>query len=137
MKKTLRAKDYIALGAFRYAMRKFLRFSKDLLAARANLTPEQYEALLAIKASSQAGGMTVGQISERLQVRHHTAVSLIDKLEARKLVLRKRTNTDRRTVNVQLTKAGNTLLSRLALIHYHEFRRRAPEMIAALQRLKK
>src|SRR5690349_863484 len=137
MKKTLRAKDYIALGAFRYAMRKFLRFSKDLLAARANLTPEQYEALLAIKASSQAGGMTVGQISERLQVRHHTAVSLIDKLEARKLVLRKRTNTDRRTVNVQLTKAGNTLLSRLALIHYHEFRRRAPGMIATLQRLKK
>jgi len=137
MKKTLRAKDYIALGAFRYAMRQFLRFSKDLLAARANLTPEQYEALLAIKASSQAGGMTVGQISERLQVRHHTAVSLIDKLEARKLVLRKRTNTDRRTVNVQLTKAGNTLLSRLALIHYHEFRRRAPGMIATLQRLKK
>jgi DNA-binding MarR family transcriptional regulator len=137
MKKTLRAKDYIALGAFRYAMRQFLRFSKDLLAARANLTPEQYEALLAIKASSQAGGMTVGQISERLQVRHHTAVSLIDKLEARKLAVRKRTNTDRRTVNVQLTRAGNTLLSRLALIHYHEFRHRAPEMIATLQRLKK
>jgi DNA-binding MarR family transcriptional regulator len=137
MKKTLRAKDYTALGAFRYAMRQFLRFSKDLLAARANLTPEQYEALLAIKASSQAGGMTVGQISERLQVRHHTAVSLIDKLEARKLVLRKRTNTDRRTVNVHLTRAGSTLLARLALIHYQEIRRRAPKIIRTLQRLKK
>jgi len=137
MKNTLRAKDYTALGAFRYAMRQFLRFSKDLVAARASLTPEQYEALLAIKASSQPDGMTVGQISEQLQVRHHTAVSLIDKLEARKLALRKRTNTDRRTVNVQLTRAGTTLLSHLALIHYHEIRRRAPEIIRALQRLKK
>jgi DNA-binding MarR family transcriptional regulator len=137
MKKTLQAKEYAALGAFRYAMRQFLRFSKDLVAARARLTPEQYEALLAIKASQQPDGITVGEISERLQVRHHTAVSLLDKLEARKLVLRKRTDTDRRTVNVQLTKAGTALLSRLALVHYREIRRRAPEMIGALRRLQK
>lgn len=137
MKKTLRAKDYATLSAFRYAMRQFLRFSKEVIAARAGLTPEQYEALLAIKASQQPNGMTVGEISERLQVRHHTAVSLLDKLEARKLALRKRTNTDRRTVNVQLTRAGTTLLSRLALIHYHEMRRRAPTMIGALQLLQR
>ena len=137
MKKTLRAKDYAALSAFRYAMRQFLRFSKEVIAVRARLTPEQYEALLAIKASQQPNGMTVGEISERLQVRHHTAVSLLDKLEARKLALRKRTNTDRRTVNVQLTEAGTALVSRLALIHYHEMRRRAPIMIGALQRLQK
>jgi DNA-binding MarR family transcriptional regulator len=137
VKKTLRAKDYATLSAFRYAMRQFLRFSKEVIAARAGLTPEQYEALLAIKASQQPNGMTVGEISERLQVRHHTAVSLLDKLEARKLALRKRTNTDRRTVNVQLTRAGTTLLSRLALIHYHEMRRRAPTMIGALQLLQR
>jgi DNA-binding MarR family transcriptional regulator len=137
VKKSLRTKDYIELGAFRYAMRKFLRFSKDLIAAQARLTPEQYEALLAIKAGQGRVGMTVGEISERLQVRHHTAVSLLDKLEARKLALRKRTNADRRTVNVQLTKAGTALLSRLALVHYHEIRRRAPEIIAVLHRLQK
>ena len=137
MKKALQANDYVALGAFRYAMRKFLRFSKDLVAARAKLTPEQYEALLAIKASQQPDGMTVGEISERLQVRHHTAVSLLDKLEARKLAIRKRTNADRRTVNVQLTKAGAALLSRLAVIHHHELRNRSPEMIDALRRLQK
>src|SRR2546421_1742 len=90
MKKSLQAKDYDALGAFRYAMRKFLRFSKKVLAARANLTPEQYEALLAIKSSSGADAVTVGEISERLQVKHHTAVSLLDKLEAQKLATRKR-----------------------------------------------
>jgi DNA-binding MarR family transcriptional regulator len=136
-KKTLQAKDYVALAAFRYAMRKFLRFSKDLLAKEARLTPEQYEALLALKASPRFNGMTVGEISERLQVKHHTAVSLLDKLETRNLARRKRANTDRRTVNVQLTKAGATLLSRLALIHYHEIRRRAPEIVNALRCVRK
>jgi DNA-binding MarR family transcriptional regulator len=136
VKRALQAKDYIALAAFRYAMRKFLRFSKDLLAAQAKLTPEQYEALLAIKSRSGANGMTVGEISERLQVKHHTAVSLLDKLEARKLAVRKRASTDRRTVNVQLTDEGTDLLSRLAVIHYRELRRRAPEMVKALRRIR-
>src|SRR5437763_5554313 len=116
MKNSLQAKDYAALGAFRYEMRKFLRVSKNVVAARAKLTPEQYEALLAIKSSSGANGVTVGEISQRLQVRHHTAVSLLDRLEARKFAVRKRTNSDKRTVNVKLTKTGATLLSRLALI---------------------
>lgn len=135
MKRSLAINDYIALGDFRYAMRKFLRFSKDLIAAQGKLTPEQYEALLAIKASGRGDALTVGEISERLQVRHHTAVSLLDKLEARNLALRKRSNADRRTVKVRLTKAGASLLSRLALVHFREIRRRAPEMIAALRRL--
>jgi DNA-binding MarR family transcriptional regulator len=135
VKKALQAKDYIALGAFRYAMRKFLRFSKDVLAARANLTTEQYEALLAIKGSSGANGMTVGEISERLQVKHHTAVSLLDKLEARKLATRKRAAADRRNVNVQLTEAGASLLARLAAIHHRELQRRSPEIISALRQI--
>jgi DNA-binding MarR family transcriptional regulator len=136
VKKSLQAKDYDALGACRYAMRKFLRFSKEVVAARAKLTPEQYEALLAIKSSSDADGMTVGEISERLQVKHHTAVSLLDKLEARKLAIRKRTAADRRNVNVELTKAGALLLTRLAAIHHHELQQRSPEIIDALRRLR-
>jgi len=136
VKKTLQSKDYVALGAFRYAMRKFLRFSKDVVASRAKLTTEQYEALLAIKSSSRADGMTVGEISERLQVKHHTAVSLLDKLEARKLATRKRAATDRRNVNVQLTKAGVSLVARLAAIHHRELHHRSPEIINALRRIR-
>jgi DNA-binding MarR family transcriptional regulator len=136
MKKSLQAKDYAALAAFRYAMRKFLHFSKDVVAARAKLTPEQYEALLAIKSSSGANGMTVGEISERLQVKHHTAVSLLDKLEARKLAARKRATIDRPNVNVHLTRAGNSLLARLAAIHRRELQQRSPEIINALRRLR-
>jgi DNA-binding MarR family transcriptional regulator len=136
VKKSLQAKDYDALGAFRYAMRKFLRVSKEVVVARAKLTPEQYEALLAIKGSSGANGVTVGQISERLQVKHHTVVSLLDKLEARKLATRKRAAADKRHVNVQLTKAGASLLARLATIHHHELQQRTPEIINALRRIR-
>ncbi len=132
----LQAKDYAALGAFQYAMRKLLRFSKEVLAARAKLTPEQYEALLAIKGNSGANGVTVGEISERLQVKHHTAVSLLDKLEAQKLATRKRAAVDRRNVNVELTKAGALLLTRLAAIHHHELQQRSPEIIDALRRMR-
>lgn len=136
VKRYLQSKDYAALGAFRYAMRKFLRVSKDVVAARAKLTAEQYEALLAIKSSSGVDGVTVGEISERLQVKHHTAVSLLDKLEARKLATRKRATSDKRNVNVQLTKAGASLLARLAAIHHRELQRRTPEIIDALRRLR-
>jgi len=117
-------------------MRKFLRVSKEVVAARAKLTPEQYEALLAIKGSSGAHGVTVGEISEQLQVKHHTVVSLLDKLEVRKLATRKRAAADRRNVNVQLTKAGALLLARLAAIHYRELQQRSPEIIDALRRIR-
>jgi len=135
MNTNLRADDYAALGAFRYAMRKFLRFSKDVLATGAKLTPEQYEALLAIKTRSGSTGITVGELSERLQVKHHTAVSLLDKLVMRKLVTRQRAMDDRRQVNVKLTALGCSVLTRAAKIHRREIRHRSSEMIDVLRRL--
>jgi DNA-binding MarR family transcriptional regulator len=134
---SLHSEDYEALAAFRYAARKFLRFSKDVLAAQANLTPEQYEALLSVKLATDSNGMTVGDLSERLQVRHHTAVSLLDKLAARKLIVRQRATSDRRVVFIKLTPSGLSILQRAAAIHRREMRRRSPEMIAALKRLQK
>jgi DNA-binding MarR family transcriptional regulator len=128
-------KHYRALAAFRYAMRRFLRFSKEYLAAEAGLTPEQYEALLALKVFSASDGLLVGQLSERLQVKHHTAVSLTDKLAARKLVTKQRGIADRRQVYVKLTDAGSTLLTSMARIHRDELHARSPEMMDALGRL--
>jgi DNA-binding MarR family transcriptional regulator len=134
---SLKPEDYEALANFRYAMRKFLRFSKDNLAAQAKLTPEQYEALLAIKSPAGSKGLTVGEVSERLQVRHHTAVSLLDRLAIRKLIVRRRATADRRVVLVNLTPSGNSILERVALVHRGEMRKRSAEMIAALKRLQK
>jgi DNA-binding MarR family transcriptional regulator len=70
------------------------------------------------------------------QVKYHTVVSLLDKLEARKLATRKRAAADRRNVNVQLTKAGRLLLTHLAAIHHRELQQRSPEIIDALRRIR-
>jgi DNA-binding MarR family transcriptional regulator len=129
--------DYEALADFRYAMRKFLNFSKRILAAEAGFTPEQYEALLALKAFAGPNGMNIRQLSERLQVKHHTAVSLVDKLERSRFVRREPGVDDRRTVSVSLTEAGSRVLATVAVLHRREIRVRSPEMIKALTKLRK
>jgi DNA-binding MarR family transcriptional regulator len=133
----LHSDDYDALAELRYLGRKFLRFSKDLLRAKAGLNPEQYEALLAIKASSSPKGLTISQLSERLQVKHHSAVNIVDRLVESKLITREAGKTDRRKRHVQLTAKGERLIEELAGVHYQELRNRSEEMIQALKRLRK
>jgi DNA-binding MarR family transcriptional regulator len=137
MSATVTRRDYCSLASLRYLLRKFLRFSKDLANNRAKLTPEQYEALLALKAFSTDDGLTVGQLAERVQVRHHTAVSLTDKLAARKLLTKRRGSADRRYVYVKLTAEGDRLVTRLAAAHRREIRKHAAQMIRSLSDLKK
>lgn len=128
--------DYEALANFRYAMRKFLSFSKRALATEARMTTEQYEALLALKAFSGSIGLTIKELSERLQVRHNTAVSLVDRLENTAMVRRASGATDRRRVYVQLTAIGSRRLAKVAALHRQEMRIRSHEMIEALARLR-
>jgi DNA-binding MarR family transcriptional regulator len=132
----LGATDYDNLAAFRYLLRKFLRFSKDFLKAEANLNSEQYEALLAIKALSSDDGVTISDLSERLQVKHHSAVNIVDRLVGRKLIRREAGPRDRREKHLELTPAGVNLLDKLATVHRKELRHRSGEMIAALEKLK-
>jgi DNA-binding MarR family transcriptional regulator len=133
----LTQQDYYSMASLRYALRKFLRFSKHLASTRAKLTPEQYEALLALRVFADHEGLTVGQLSECVQVKHHTAVSLTDKLASRKLVTKRRKSSDRRYVYVKLTPAGIKLLKSLAAGHRREIRKHASGMIKALTQLKK
>ena len=132
----LQPNDYEALAELRYLGRKFLRFSKDFLRAHAGLNPEQYEALLAVKAFSSNKGVTISQLSERLQVKHHSAVNIVDRLVEKKLVMRAADETDRRQRHVQLTAKGEKLIEELAAVHWKELRNRSAEMIAGLERLR-
>ena len=129
--------DYQALAEFRYLLRKFLRFSKDFLRTTAGLNPEQYEALLAIKRFDALVGLTISQLSERLQIKHHSAVNIVDRLVERKLVTRAAGETDRRQRHVQLTSKGEKLIDELAIVHRNEMRLRSADMIKALERLRK
>src|SRR6266513_221648 len=133
----LHSDDYSHLAEFRYLLRRFLRFSKDFLRATAGLNPEQYEALLAIKAFAAPVGLTISQLSERLQVRHHSAVNIVDRLAERKLITREAGKTDRRRRHVQLTAKGEKLIEELAAVHRKEIRMRSAEMIKVLERLTK
>lgn len=136
MNPTLQPDDYEALASFRYAMRKFLAFSKRALRAEVALTAEQYEALLALKAFSQSRGLTIGQLSEYLQVKPHSGLSLTSKLVSQKLVSRE-AGDDRRHVFLRLTARGDQIVAKAAAIHRQEMRVRSPEMIATLVRLQK
>jgi len=129
--------DYERLANFRYLLRKFLRFSKDFLMANGHLSPEQYEALLAIKAFSSVGGLDISQLSERLQVRHHSAVNIVDRLVDAKLITRGAGEADRRRRHVQLTAKGEKVIEELAAVHRKEILLRSADMIKALERLRK
>jgi DNA-binding MarR family transcriptional regulator len=132
----LTSEDYQVLAELRYLGRKFLRFSKDLLQARADLNPEQYEALLAIKAFSNPEELTILLLSERLQVKHHSAVHIVDRLVEQKLIRRQKGEHDRRERHLELTAKGERLIEELAAMHNQELSKRSGEMINALQRIK-
>jgi DNA-binding MarR family transcriptional regulator len=114
--------EYEALAAFRYGLRQFLHFS-EVAAAEAGLTPRQYQALLAIKGFPGRDSATVGELAEQLQIAHHSAVGLVDRLVVQGLVVRESSTQDRRQVYVNLTPRGAEVLDKLASAHRDELRR--------------
>jgi DNA-binding MarR family transcriptional regulator len=123
----LREVDYQRLARFRYALRRFLRFSED--AARdAGISPGQYQLLLFIR-SHGVRPPIVADLAEKLQVRHQSAVGLIDRCERAGLVARRPDAEDGRRVRVSLTRKGTGTLARLVDLHLREladFRRAVP-----------
>lgn len=126
--------QYELLASFRFALRRFLRFSEDA-AHRAGLTPQQHQALLAIKGFPARGHVTVGELAERLQIAPHSAVGLIDRLAAEKLVVREVSAQDRRRVFILLTRHGEEVLETLSAAHRVQLRRIGPEIGTLLERL--
>jgi DNA-binding MarR family transcriptional regulator len=130
----LRKAQYETLAAFRYALRRFIHFS-ETAAQAANITPQQHQALLAIKGFPERDCVTVGELAERLQLRHHSTVGLIDRLVVEKLVVRAPSNEDRRQVLVQLTNRGEKTLEKLSALHHEQLKRIGPELSQLLERL--
>lgn len=111
--------DYRALSEFRYLIRRFLEFSQNA-ARRAGLTPRQHQALLAIKGFPRDDRPTVGDLAERLRLRHHSAVELVDRLVAAGLIERLHDARDRRRVLLVLTEVAETRLADLSASHLEE-----------------
>ena len=128
--------DYEALAEFRYQIRRFLRFSEDAARA-AGLAPQQHQLLLAVK--GMPGGRTarISDLAERMQIQHHSAVELVDRLAARGLVNRALAEDDRREVHVRLTSRGESVLGVLTLHHKDELGQAGPALLATLQKVAK
>lgn len=136
MKSKLSKGQYDLLASFRYALRRFLHFS-ETAANAAGITAQHHQALLAIKGFPECDHATVGELAERLQIRHHSAVGLVDRLVADKLVRRDRSPQDHRQVIVRLTQRGEKVLEDLSELHRTQLRTLGPELRRMLARLGK
>ncbi|HEY1743681.1 MAG TPA: MarR family winged helix-turn-helix transcriptional regulator, partial [Granulicella sp.] len=93
------------LAEFRYALRKFLRFSEDA-ASRAGLTSQQHQLLLQIAGTPEDTAATVGYIAERLALRHHSVVELSKRCEESGHIVRSIEQSEYRHVILSLTPQG-------------------------------
>jgi DNA-binding MarR family transcriptional regulator len=113
MKSAISDTEYRALAELRYRIRHFIQ-EGDAAAHRSNLEPQQYLMLLAIRGLPQGAVATIRNLAERMALKHHSAVELIDRLESHGLVRRNRSPGDKREVRVSLLAQGSKLLDRVA-----------------------
>lgn len=126
--------DYQALAELRYRIRVYVSFSER--AARAHgLEPQQHQALLALKGMARGVRPTLRALAERLQLKHHSAVELADRLEQAELVVRTANPSDRREVWLRLSPRGQRLLRSLSVAHQEELQVVGPDLLRALQTL--
>jgi DNA-binding MarR family transcriptional regulator len=121
----LRTRDYAQLAAFRFALRQFLRFSEQA-AAQTGLTGQHYQTMLVLRACPPGKRLSINELAAQLLIKHNSAVGLVDRLVAERLVARRPSTTDRRKVELSLTARGVALLAKLAAAHRHELQHVAP-----------
>jgi DNA-binding MarR family transcriptional regulator len=126
--------DFKALAELRLQIRRYLHFSEQA-ARRAGLEPQQQQMLLALKGLPAGRQPAIGEMARRLQLRHHSAVELADRMAARRLVKRARSADDARVVLLKITPKGERLLHDLSLVHREELRGRGPGLLKALRAL--
>jgi DNA-binding MarR family transcriptional regulator len=117
--------DYSLLAEFRRLLRHFLVFS-ETAARDAGLSPQQHQALLAIKGFGAGGPQTLGDLAGHLAIRHNSTVGLVDRLEQMGLLKRTTDPADRRRVTLRLTRDAEKLLASLSAAHRDELRRLSP-----------
>lgn len=104
------------MSQFRYALRRFLRFSEDASRA-AGVTMLHYQLMLHTQGFEGRDWANIGELAERLQAQPHGVVALVSRCEQAGLVRRREGRQDRRQVEVHLTAKGRRVLDRLAALH--------------------
>lgn len=131
----LTKRDYEALANFRYALRHFFAFS-ETAAAAVGLSAQQHQAMLAIKGTAERDHLSIGEIADRLEIRHHSAVELVKRLEKSNLAQRKNDPSDGRKVHIYLTRKADKLIEDLSQAHINELRNIRPVLQNLIRDLK-
>ena len=126
--------EYRALAELRYRIRHFLR-EGDAKARTVGLEPQQYLMLLAIRGLPEGSEATIQTLADRVALKHHSAVELIDRLAANGYVRRNRSRDDRRRVLVTLLPRGDRLLEQVARHRISELRTSGESLVSAISAL--
>jgi DNA-binding MarR family transcriptional regulator len=126
--------EYRALAELRYRIRHFLR-EGDAKARAVGLEPQQYLMLLAIRGLPEGREATIQTLAERLALKHHSAVELVDRMETNGYVRRTRSRDDRRRVFVTLSPRGERLLEQVAQNRISELRTSGEVLVGAIEAL--
>jgi len=126
--------EYRALAELRYRIRHFLR-EGDLVAQAVGLEPQQYLLLLTIRGLPAGEEATIRTLAERLALKHHSVVELIDRLEMHGYVRRTRGRDDRRRVLVSLLPRGERILEQVARHRIGELRSNGHTLVRAIVQL--
>jgi DNA-binding MarR family transcriptional regulator len=126
--------EFRALAELRYRIRHFLS-EGDGAARAAGLEPQQYLLLLMIRGLPDGEEATIRVLAERLALKHHSTVELIDRLESHGYVRRIRGRDDRRRVLVSLLPRGERLLTDVARQRINELRTNGHELVRTIGQL--
>jgi DNA-binding MarR family transcriptional regulator len=126
--------EYRALGELRYLIRRFLQ-EGDVTAKQVGLEPQQYLLLLAVRGLPEGAEATISTLANRLSLRHHSTVELVDRMEAHGYVKRIRGREDRRQVLVSLQPRGAKLLERVVEQRIIELRTNGRNLVTAISSL--
>src|SRR5580692_12697284 len=108
--------QYRDVAEFRRQIRKFIHFS-ETTAKEHGIEPQQHQLLLAVHGLPEDVRPTIREIAARLFIQHHSAVELVNRLEATGAITRIPGLEDKREVLIRLTPAGRGILRRLAMDH--------------------
>jgi DNA-binding MarR family transcriptional regulator len=125
---------YQQLAELRFQLRRFLQFSESA-ARMLGIEPQQHQLMLVIKGLPPDTLPTVSALANRLCLKHHSTVELINRLVDRGAAIRQPSLQDRRQVLVELTPKGNELLQSLTLLHKQELEEMAPCLMAELEKI--
>jgi DNA-binding MarR family transcriptional regulator len=126
--------EYRALAELRHRIRIFVK-EGDAVARATGLEPQQYLLLLAVRGLPEGEEATIRTLADRLALKHHSAVELIDRLEAHGYVKRSRSRDDRRRVLVALLPRGEKLLEEVAKHRISELRASGAALVQAIAAL--